>query len=612
MSNLFNELKRRNVFRVGAAYTVVGWVLLQVVGTVAPGLGWPDWVMSFFIVFIGVGFPIALIFSWAYEMTPEGVKKTHEVDADESITHSTGEKLNRMIVGGLVVALAYFVWESRFANEDVADPANVVSVEHEPVVIAAPAEERITIAVLPFADLSAAGDQEYFGDGIAEEIINRLVSLDALKVTSRTSAFSFKNRNISIPEIAAELGARYVLEGSVRTAGNRLRITAQLIEVASDTHLWSETYDRQMDDIFAVQDDISASIATTLEVRLVGNTGAKVPTDNFEAYRLYLQGHHLFLQRGIGNLVNAVDRFEGALALDPEFAEAWADLAAATILLPAYSNKFDLRTAIEDAMRAAERALSIDADLAEAFAAKGYIHIMDFEWAEAHASFLRAVDLNPESDTAWLWLGLSRAYVGYLADAQELVARAVDIAPQSGINYGQLGRIRMMRGDAEGALKEIEQGSALGWRPGLAARAAYWVANGNSDEAAADYKAGFEALEEVWHDQFGLYLEAYSDPSKREEARALLSQNLEAGRPMQALFGSLLIGDGEGFVYALEYPYHNPVWIISEIWHPLYRPVLNDPAVKDYFTRIGLVDYWHDEGWPDYCRPVGADDYVCE
>lgn len=604
MGNLFEELRRRNVFRVGIAYAVVGWVLVQVTALAEPAFAMPDWVDTVVFYFVLIGFPITLLLAWAFEMTPEGVKKTKDVNPKASIAVTTGKTLEYLTIAGLVVAVGFLLYDrGPSVVEDTPEPA--------PVSIAAPAEDRITIAVLAFADLSAAGDQEYFGDGIAEEIINRLVSIEALKVTSRTSAFSFKDSNLPIPEIAAKLDARYVLEGSVRSAGNQLRITAQLIEVASDSHLWSETYDRELDDIFAIQDDISASIANTLEVQLVGGVTPAPPTTNLEAYQLYLQGHHLFLQRGINNLVAAIGHFEEAVMLDPKLADAWADMAASSILLPAYDNSYDLKAATDRAVMAANRALAINPDLAQGWAAMGYSHVMNFKWAEARTAFSRAVELNPNSDTGWLWRGLNRSYTGHLANAEELLGRAVEIAPQSGINNGQLGRIQMMRGNSVVAQESIQEGITLGWVSSYSSKAVFEAVGGNSDQAAQSFRAYFEAFEEPFDDRFAIYLGALDDPTKREVARALLAEDLEQGLHLQSVFGSLLLGDGQSYVYALENLSNNPVYYIGEVWHVPYRSILNQQPVKDYLVRIGLAGYWRDAGWPDFCRPVGTDDFEC-
>ena len=606
MGNLFEELKRRNVVRVGIAYAVVGWFVMQIADTMAPVLKLPDWTTTLIAFLLVLGLPVALFCSWAFELTPEGVKKTEEVDKSESLNHSTGRKLDRVIIVGLVVALGYFVWERQQLVEQAEQ------LEERQVAEVASTESRVTIAVLAFADMSAAGDQEYFGDGIAEEIINRLASVDALKVTSRTSAFSFKESNLSIPEIAAELGARYVVEGSVRSAGNQLRVTAQLIEVASDSHLWSETYDRQMDDIFVIQDDISRSITESLEVQLVGAATPDRPTENLEAYRLYLQGHHLYLQSGALNIEKAIKRFEEAVALDPEFAEAWAGLAASSAILPAYSIHYDPETAMVRAGEAADRALAIDPDLAQAWVVQGNILSWNSNWAKARVALERAVELDPDNDIGWYYLSLSYLFTGFLADAQAMAERAVEIAPQSGANNGALGRIHLAQGNLDMARKASEDAIALGW-PFAHGDLALLAARAGDGERIAEGAGKFiSTIGNVYDEKLTIYAQAYVDPTGREAARTLLKADTEQGRGFQNIWGGLLLLDGESFVRSLEATSNATFWMVSMLWDAPFRPMLKQQAVKDFFVRRGLVDYWRENGWPDFCRPLGADDFECD
>ncbi len=251
--SLIAELKRRNVFRVGVAYAIVGWLLLEVASVVLPALHLPDWALTLLVVFVVAGFPLALILAWAFEMTPEGIRRETDVDPAESVRHSTGRKLDFAIIGLLAIAVAYFA----FRGGDPISPTGSTG-------------QVKTIAVLPFADMSGDPEQEFFSDGISEELLNVLAKVKGLQVTSRTSAFAFKGTNTSIPEIAEKLGVEHVLEGSVRMAGDRVRITTQLIEVSTDSHLWSESYDRNLSDIFAVQDEIAAKVGEALKVALLG------------------------------------------------------------------------------------------------------------------------------------------------------------------------------------------------------------------------------------------------------------------------------------------------------------------------------------------------------
>ncbi len=316
MSNLFEELKRRNVVRVGIAYMVVGWLIIEVLDTVAPRLGLPDWVPTFFIVVVLVGLPIALLFSWAYELTPEGVKKTAEVDASRSVIHSTGRKLDFIIIGALVVALGYFVWERQGLVERAETPTA------GPVA----AVTSKSVAVLPFVDLSPEADQGWFADGLTEEILNSLTRLPELTVTARTSSFHFKGQNLPVQEIAQKLGVAHIVEGSVRRAGDQLRITAQLVRAADGFHMWSQTYDRTLEDVFAVQEDVAENVARALDIVLDEEKRQRMfssGTRSVEAYEAFLRGRAIFDAthdevEGL-TLWQANARFEKAIAADPEY-----------------------------------------------------------------------------------------------------------------------------------------------------------------------------------------------------------------------------------------------------------------------------------------------------
>jgi len=412
VGNLFDELKRRSVFRVGAAYLVVGWLIIEVVDTLAPRMAMPEWVPGFVIILVLVGFPLAIILSWAFELTPDGVKKTVEVDADESVTASTGQKLNYLIIGALALALGYFIWE----RQSLSPEASQKSADTQ----AAPEARMLTsIAVLPFVDMSPEGDQEYLGDGIAEELLNVLVRVEGLRVPSRTSSFAFKGENINIRQVAETLGVGHILEGSVRKAGNRVRITAQLIDVSTDTHLWSETYDRDLTDIFAVQDDIAGAISEAMQVTLGAgiSPSAAVGTNNANAYDLYLLGRHHWNQRNPDGLSRAIEIFGQAIALDPTFARAHSGLGLVYTVIPDYA-KFNHEVAQERAREAAERALEIEPTSAEAMAVLGFYYSNTLDEVRAERTFQQAIALEPNYSTGHHWYGMMLLKLARFDEAQ--------------------------------------------------------------------------------------------------------------------------------------------------------------------------------------------------
>ena len=298
MAGLFHELKRRNVVRVGVAYVVLGWVVVQITQLLFEAFGTPDWVIKTVIVLIGIGFPFALLFAWAFELTPDGLKKTREVDVAASITPKTGQRLNYIIIGALVIALGYFIWERQSYEQSAISPVEPLAdvAEKAPAAIETeePVEaERRSIAVLPFLNMSSDQDQEWFADGLTEEILNSLAKAPDLLVAARTSSFSFKGSSQPVPEIAAALGVDHVLEGSVRRGGETLRITAQLIRAEDGFHLWSETFDRTMEDIISIQEEIAIQIAEALEIAMDPEALAEMMdsgTSSVPAYEAYLTG----------------------------------------------------------------------------------------------------------------------------------------------------------------------------------------------------------------------------------------------------------------------------------------------------------------------------------
>jgi TolB-like protein len=422
VSRLFTELKRRNVVRVAAAYAVVAWLLIEVSDTIFPRIGLPDWSVTLVIALVALGFPLALFLSWAYELTPAGVKRTEEVPAEQSVTRFTGRKLDFVIIGVLVLALGWFAWD-RFAGGGGAT-----------------AEAReASIAVLPFVDMSAERDQEYFGDGLSEEILNLLAGIDGLKVSGRTSSFAFKGTNTSIPEIGQSLGVAHVLEGSVRRAGEQLRITAQLIEAETGFHLWSETYDSQLADIFAIQDEIAGSIADAMRLTLVAS--AQGATSDLEAYDLYLRARTLIYGRTVEGLREARTLIDRALALDPDYAPALAASGELWMLLsdsPTSYGDIPEDEANTAARAVLQRALALDPELADAHAAMGllFINLADYDAALAHLE--RALTINPSLTNANHWHGLAYSRNGEMRKAVESGRRFAELDPLFVTNLGNL------------------------------------------------------------------------------------------------------------------------------------------------------------------------------
>jgi TolB-like protein/Tfp pilus assembly protein PilF len=404
--SLLAELQRRKVFKVGAAYLVIGWLLIQIATTVAPQLNIPDWAPRLITLVVLLGFPLALLLAWIIEATPEGVR----IDRG-----TVGNKRVIATCAILAAAAIGWYWKTR------------------PVTSSADVDLR-SVAVLPFVNMSDDKGNEYFSDGISEEILNVLARVPELHVAARTSSFSFKGEKKEVPEIARELKVRMVLEGSVRKQADRVRITAQLIDAGNGFHLWSDTYDRRLEDIFAIQDEIAHAIAEQLRVKLApaGSGTAPNGTTDLQAYELYLKGISLWQARGGDNLRAAEETFRAALKRDPKFAKAWAGVALAHSILPDWVGESP-STAYPPALDAAEHALALDPNLPEPYVVLGYMAAMELRFPTANAMFERASALAPSHATAHHWHSNSFTYQGNFDAALAEIRQAVSFDPKSAV-----------------------------------------------------------------------------------------------------------------------------------------------------------------------------------
>jgi TolB-like protein/Flp pilus assembly protein TadD len=461
--SLYHELKRRNVFRVAIAYLALAWLVTEVSGTLFPAFGIPDWGVRFVVIVFALGFVPALIVSWVYELTPEGLKREKDVVRDASIIHLTAKRLDVFTIGLIVVALAFILadrlWLSPGRAEQLVAPAEVVTSRVQTAEPEATESQYPpnSIAVLPFVNMSDDPGNEYFSDGISEELLNLLAKIPELQVIARTSSFSFKGKGVRISDVARELNVGHVLEGSVRKVGNQVRVTAQLIKADSEIHLWSETYDRELENIFAVQDEISAAVVESLKEHL-GFEFEAVPREivavNTEAHDAILRGRYLVAQRTVVAIEDAVREFERAIALDPEYAFAYAELAIATLFLGNYGG-LTLSDALARAIPHAERAMTLDPTLAEAHAATGYIFRFQDNAEEALTHFRQAIRINPNYSLVYNGMGvLLSDYLGYYNDAFAAFQTALRLDPllvPASSNYVQalIERNRLAEADRE-------------------------------------------------------------------------------------------------------------------------------------------------------------------
>jgi len=432
--SLFQELKRRNVFRVGIAYLITAWLVLQVSDVVLGNIVAPDWVFKTILLICALGAPVVLLFAWAFEMTPEGLKLEKDVDRSQSVTHVTGRKLDHTIIFVLVLALGYFAVDKFFLDRPGSEPAVQGNIRHTGADKsarsgAAAVQAGLTsIAVLPFVNMSSDKEQDYFSDGISEELLNLLAKIPAFRVAGRTSSFAFKGKNDDLRTIGESLGVSTILEGSVRKGANRIRITAQLVKVDDGFHLWSETYDRELTDVLSVQDEIAGAVVKELKVTLLGE---KTPahatnslTGNAEAYNAYLQGLFFWNKPGPDNRSRAADYFEQAVNLAPDSALAWAMLSLADTNFASQSTDGG-SVALARGREAAARALQLDDTVPEGHLAAATLEFLyDWDWDAAEAAVERALALRPGDIQARKMLFDLRVNKERLQEAREILAAA--------------------------------------------------------------------------------------------------------------------------------------------------------------------------------------------
>jgi adenylate cyclase len=441
--DLVSELKRRNVFRMVVVYAIAAWVIMQVAEVLSDLANLPDWVGPIILGLLAVGFPIALILSWFYELTPAGIGLEKDVDRADSTAHITGRRLNFIVISLLCAAVILFAYDKWW--------------------IGGPPQQ--SIAVLPFVNMSDDASNEYFSDGISEELLNLLTKIPEMRVISRSSAFSYKGKPIDIPTVAAQLNVAHVLEGSVRKVGNQVRITAQLIEARSDTHLWSETYERTLDDIFATQDEIAAAVADALKITLLGKE-PKATETNPAAYTLYLQGRYFINQGTEESHKQAEILLKQALAIDSGFAPAWTELGN---VYWRQASIFGVRTFDEGhelARHAIQRALAIDPQYGRAYATLAAVEMFyDWDFTAAFQHLQQALALNPGDATIVMFAGGLNGILGRADESIDLLRQSIALDPVSPEGYFGLGFTLYVADRTDEAADSLQM--ALSLTPGL-------------------------------------------------------------------------------------------------------------------------------------------------
>jgi TolB-like protein/Tfp pilus assembly protein PilF len=492
-----DELKRRNVLRIAGLYVAGAWLVLQVAGTVLPMIDAPVWLSRSIVILLAIGFLPALIFAWAFELTPQGLKREKDVEPAESITPHTGKKLDRVIMVVLALALGYFAFDKFvLAPHREAEHMSAARKEGRSEALVASYGDK-SIAVLPFVDMSPNKDQEYFSDGISEELLNLLAKIPQMRVISRSSAFSFKGKDIEIPEIAKRLNVEHILEGSVRKAGNKVRITAQLIDARSDTHLWSETWDRELDDIFAVQDEIAAAVVAQLKIKLLG-VAPQVKATDPKAYALYLQARKLGQLSTPEGLDRSIALYQQALTIDPDYPAAWVGLSA-KYMAQANLGSRTFEEGFRLAHDAVNKAIAIDPDFALAHSSLGWLdmyddgnlaaaarhieHALDLEptntdiitdaatLAQSLGRRDKAIALNeyitsrdPVNPLAYANLGASYYFAGRYDDAIASFRTVLSLSPDFAGAQERVGEALLLKGDPGAALVAMQKEDNDVWR----------------------------------------------------------------------------------------------------------------------------------------------------
>jgi TolB-like protein/tetratricopeptide (TPR) repeat protein len=486
----YSELKRRNVIKSALAYVVVSWVIIQVMSIILPTIEAPSYVMKLLLVILIIGFPLWIVFAWVYEITPDGIKKTLSINKEESVTLETSNRLNKIIIAALGIAIILlsinlFYNNKRNNDSNSEETVDVISIEGK------------SIAVLAFADMSKDKDQEYFSDGISEEILNLLADIPDLKVISRTSSFSFKNKEVTTNEIGSALNVNHVLEGSIRKSGSTFRITAKLIDVTNGSQIWSETYDRPMNDIFKIQDEIASNVSEQLQLRILGELKS-IKSPKTEAYNLYLMANHLANQNTKNTYISAEKVIKEALDIDPEYSDAWRLLAS---IYHTGMYNFSLRSYKEGiplGLAAAHKAVELDPNSGDNYITLSSLQELNWDFEASAKNSEKALELDPYN--AIIVGTAANMTFGNIQKSVELLKRSIALDPLVYVNFYNLGFAYYKLGEIEKAEEAFN--SFLIYYPNSQIihymMAQVRIAQGKYDDALKE-------IEQETHEFFSLY-----------------------------------------------------------------------------------------------------------
>lgn len=613
---VFTEMKRRNVWRAGLAWLALSWFLIALADLLLPVLGFGDVVIRWLIIVLGLLLLPVMCFAWMVEVTPEGIRLDPGPGSVNPENVHTARRIDQVTIVLLLMAIALSGFRQFVLPKQVEAPPETgpqAEVAAEPAYLAPlePVDPR-SIAVLPFANLSPEPENAYLADGMAEEILNVLARVEGLRVASRTSSFGLRDQRLAVREIGRELGVAHVLDGSVRRQGDELRITAQLVEAATDRQLWAGSFDRRLTDIFTLQEEIAQAITDVLADTLgVREVRVRQPTTDLQAYELYLRGRQLFAQRGAA-LPPARELLEQAVDRDPRFAEAWAALGGVLLVMPSYFADMPSDQAAEQARSAASRALALVPDLPEALAVSARLAAERGERLAAVQLMERALARDPNNANSWMWHGLNLLEAGHVARAREAFERANRLDPLSGIHFGWLGATQVVAGEFEAAEASLARAHELGWRgPASAWRVKIAVAEqGFGAEAERRFRQWLLDDGRIAEEHRAVYEQvapAMADPGLRPEAAATLAAAIKTWpeREWSQLYLMLGLPD-EAIREALRSKPDAGQILLLMTWSGVDRDFREHLRFIELAQRDGLLEFWDRYGDPDYCRRVGV------
>jgi adenylate cyclase len=620
--NLFAELRRRNVFRAGLAWLALSWLLIAIADLLFPAFGFPDEVVRWLIIGLALALLPVMVFAWSFEMTPQGLRLRRGPQGEDPINRRAGRRTDQLTIVLLLLAVGFSAVKQFVLPQRVSPPVEAMApAPVQPQLLPMPAAPRgpvdpRSIAVLPFANLSPDPANAYLADGMAEEILNVLARVEGLKVASRTSSFSLREQRLGSREIGRQLGVAHVLDGSVRRQDDQLRITAQLVAADTDQQLWSGSFDRQLTDIFTLQQEIAQAItdalADTLGVRTVEVRRA---TDDLQAYELYLRGRQLFALRG-ANLPAARELLEQAVGRDPRFAEAWATLAGVLWVTPSYSAELPAERAFELAREAAARALALLPEQPDALAVSGRLAAERGDRLAATALIERALQGDPNNANTWTWRGLGLIEAGHLRGALASFERARELDPLSGIHIGWIGAAHLYRGEWRAAEENLQRAHALGWRGPASFLRLKLALAGAPDTAPAsrleDWLRDDGRIAAAHQDTHRQVAAALDDPAQRDAAHDAVAAAVRAWPENDWTQLYLLLGlADEAVAEALRPKPLSGQILLLMMWSAIDRPFREHPRFMELAERDGLLAFWERYGDPDFCRREGAS-LACE